>query len=78
MASEVRSGLSNPSYTNSTTQNVRIIFNFLSSPTSVSWAGVTAFASAGPLPKEVMLRSTQSFNAVCGPYNIVIIKEDGT
>jgi len=30
------------------------------------------------LPTEIMLAPNQSFSAVCGPYNIVIIKEDGS
>jgi hypothetical protein len=78
MASRVISGSSNPSYTNNTGQNVRIIFNFLSKPTSVNWAGVSASATSGPLPQEVMLAPNQSFSAICGPYNIAIIKENGT
>jgi hypothetical protein len=78
MASQVISGTSNPSYTNSTGKNVRIIFNFLSRATSVNWAGASANASSGPLPAEIMLASNQTFSAICGPYNIVVVKEDGT
>lgn len=78
MASQVLSGASNPSYTNNTGQNVRIIFNFLSNATSVNWAGVSVNASSGPLPGEVMLAPNQTFSSVCGPYNIVVIKENGT
>ena len=78
MASEVRSGPSNPRYTNDTGQNVRVILNFLSNATSVNWAGASVNASTGPLPAEIMLDSNQTFSAICGPYNIVIIKEDGT
>lgn len=78
MASQVISGSSNPSYTNTTGQNVRVILNFLSRPTSVNWAGVSASATRGPLPKEVMLAPNQAFSAICGPYNIAIIKENGT
>lgn len=29
------------------------------------------------LPTEIMLAPNQSFSAVCGPYNIVVVKEDG-
>jgi hypothetical protein len=78
MASQVISGASNPTYTNNTGQNVRIIFNFLSNATSVNWAGASTNASSGPLPAEVMLAPNQTFSAVCGPYNIVVVKEDGT
>jgi len=78
MASQVFSGASNPSYRNNTGKNVRVILNFLSNATSVSWAGVSAISASGPLPKEVMLAPNQSFGAICGPYNIAVIKEDGT
>lgn len=78
MASQVISGASNPNYTNTTGKNVRIIINFISEATSVSWAGVSAVATKGPLPGELMLAPNQKFSAVCGPYNIAIIKEDGT
>ena len=78
MASQVLNGASNPSYTNTTTQNVRVIFNFLRNPTSITWAGVSASSSLGTLPKEVMLAPNQAFSAVCGAYNIVVVKEDGT
>jgi hypothetical protein len=46
MASQVLSGSSNPSYTNNTGQNVRVVINFMASVTSISWAGVSATASS--------------------------------
>ena len=76
MASQVISGPSNPTYTNTTGQNVRVIFNFLSNPTSLSWGG--ASTTTQPFPKEIMLAPNQRVSAVCGPYNLVVIKEDGT
>jgi hypothetical protein len=109
MASQVLSGSSNPSYTNNTGQNVRVVINYMNSssyPTassvSLSWGGVTvsspanviaigrniASGSSGTqnsdtsgtvgLPTELMLSASETFSAVCGAYNIVIIKEDGT
>jgi len=144
MASQVLSGSGNPSYTNNTGQNVRVIINYLASCTSMTWAGVTVTppaattvskdnlqvqtsqvsvpitgsiasptgnillvtpyspsgspgsinvgsgslstiayvpTSIGPavnLPVEVVLAPTQSFGAVSGAYNIIVIKEDGT
>ena len=78
MASQVLSGASNPTYSNNTGKNVRIILNFLSNATTVNWAGVSAVSSSGPLPSEIMLAPNQSFSATCGPYNIVVVKEDGT
>jgi hypothetical protein len=41
MASQVLSGISNPSYTNTTGQNVRLIINFMQNPFSITWAGIT-------------------------------------
>lgn len=150
MASEVRSGNGNVSYTNNTGQNVRVVINFMQSKDlspekggiTITWAGVTVSAPnahsigrnlaavnqvrierqnydntgnlansyttklngsdkkgygyaalnginmvsvEGPtaqqqnmaLPTEIMLRNGDTFSAICGPYNIVIIREDG-
>ena len=124
MASQVLSGVSNPTYTNNTGQNVRLILSFMDNVTSVSWAGVTANLSNFKLdypvsrwsngqiqvtgggqsmfptyttsggtrlpnspatignfkmvpPHQLTLAPGQTFSAVCGPYNIIIIKEDG-
>ena len=49
MASQVLSGSSNVSYTNNTGQNVRIVINYMETPNSMSWAGVTKAASSVPL-----------------------------
>lgn len=76
MASQVFSGVSNPTYTNTTGKNVRIILNFLSNPTVINWAG--ASTTTQPFPKEIILAPNQTFSAVSGPYNIVAIKEDGS
>lgn len=76
MASQVLSGSSNPRYLNDTGKNVRVILNFLSNAESVNWAGVSAILY--PLPVEIMLAPNQTFSAVCGPYNIAVIKEDGS
>jgi len=45
MASQVLSGSGNPSYTNNTGQNVRVVIYFMSSVSSISWAGVSASPS---------------------------------
>lgn len=167
MASQVLSGATNASYTNNTGQNVRLIINYMTDVTSMTWAGVgvtsnsttigksipntivtasntegggststttpqttgqlvgqvdptgqiratsaqvraraggnqragatltlapqttttsSSFSSTTTvtiteskvLPIEIMLANTQSFSAVCGAYNIIAIKEDGT
>lgn len=41
MAAQVLSGSSNPSYTNNTGQNVRLVINSLRNCTAISWAGVS-------------------------------------
>lgn len=65
MATEILSGASNPSYTNNTGQNVRIIINFMQSAPSgavlpdtrrqhninISWAGITV-SGGGLVPRE--------------------------
>ena len=148
MASQVLSGATNASYTNNTGQNVRLIINYMSNVTSMTWADVTVTASSttigksvpnvitttssgtitvpattgelngrvdgagtirgpafsrvsgalislqkqtstidtttttsessGNFPVELMLANGQSFSAICGAYNIISIKEDGT
>lgn len=45
MASQVLSGASNATYTNNTGQNVRIVINYMATPSSINWAGVSATAS---------------------------------
>jgi hypothetical protein len=86
MASQVLSGTSNPTYTNSTGQNVRLIINFMANCTAMTWAGVTISGTASTLvkgkivntfPLEIILASTQSFSATSGAYNIVVVREDG-
>ena len=45
MAADVRSGTGNITYTNTTGQNVRVIINYMSSPTAISWTGASITAS---------------------------------
>lgn len=53
MASQVLSGSSNPTYTNNTGQNVRLLFNYIANCTSMTWAGVTVTGSS-TVGKDVM------------------------
>lgn len=53
MASQVLSGASNASYTNNTGQNVRLIINYMSNVTSMTWAGVTVTASSTTIGKDI-------------------------
>jgi len=46
MASQVLSGSSNPSYTNNTGQNVRIVINYMAAATTINWAGISASSAA--------------------------------
>jgi len=83
MASIVKSGSSNPTYTNDTGKNVRLKFNFLQNPTEVYWGtpGDVAkliVSASSPAPSEILLANKETFRAECGAYNYVIIKEDGS
>lgn len=163
MASQVLSGSRNPTYTNNTNQNVRIVINYMYSnendEITMNWAGVSVgengieaigkniacgsgwygdlfylpwrwwtwwsrtttgnprssitaqnvaiklptresdvprwtrgwfwwfrtntnewsgFSVSIALPLEIYLAPNQTFSAICGPYNILAIKEDGT
>lgn len=53
MASQVLSGASNASYTNNTGQNVRLIINYMSNVTSMTWAGVNVTATATTIGKDI-------------------------
>lgn len=48
------------------------------SSTSFSASTTVLITESNTLPTELMLANTQTFSAVCGAYNIVAIKEDGT
>jgi len=56
MASQVLSGSSNPSYTNNTGQNVRVVINFMSNTTSISWAGVSVSSSVSTIGRNIAFR----------------------
>lgn len=53
MASQVLSGTSNPSYTNNTGQNVRLLMNYIADCTSMTWAGVTVTGNSS-VSKDIM------------------------
>lgn len=53
MASQVLSGASNPSYTNNTGQNVRLLINYIASCTSMTWASVTVTGNS-TVGKDIM------------------------
>jgi hypothetical protein len=71
MASEVRSGTSNPSYTNNTGQNVRIVINYMAlnqtftgteprTPgITLTWAGVSVFAPLRAIGRNLSFVSEQ-------------------
>lgn len=40
--------------------------------------GATAEVANVALPTEIMLAPNQGFSAICGPYNIIVVKEDGS
>lgn len=88
MASIIQSGSSNATYTNGTGQNVRVVINYMSDCTRMIWAGASTVTSESTtiikdrdltnFPSEIVLAPTETFSCICGAYNIVIIKEDGT
>lgn len=53
MASQVLSGSSNASYTNNTGQNVRLVINFMASPSNMSWGGVSYTSSLGAIGRNL-------------------------
>lgn len=53
MASTVLSGASNPTYTNNTGQNVRLLINYMTNATAMSWAGVSISASSTTIGKDI-------------------------
>jgi hypothetical protein len=70
MASQVLSGSSNPSYTNNTGQNVRIVINYMSRPPvtnsvprpsiTLNWAGVSVSAEFQAIGRNLALVSTST------------------
>lgn len=45
MAATVLSGTGNVTYTNNTGQNVRVVINYMDSPTAMSWTGASVTAT---------------------------------
>lgn len=66
MASQVLSGATNASYTNNTGQNVRLIINYMSNVTSMTWAGVTVTASSTTIGKDIQNITGELRGAVPG------------
>jgi hypothetical protein len=64
MPSQVLSGNNNPTYTNNTGQNVRLIINVLDNPSSISWgnSGITQYLSGAEL--------TPSPTVTTNPYSM--------
>jgi hypothetical protein len=53
MASTVLSGASNPTYVNSTGQNVRLLINYMSNVTRMSWSGVSISNASTTIGKDI-------------------------
>ena len=56
------------------------IENFIQTHISTPYTNVESsfyMKEGGNYPVEIALAPTETFSAVCGPYNIVVIKEDG-
>jgi hypothetical protein len=75
MASQVLSGASNASYTNNTGQNVRLIINYMSNVTSMTWAGVTVTASSTTIGKDIpSVTITTSTGTITTPQTTGLLK----
>ena len=66
MASQVLSGATNASYTNNTGQNVRLIINYMSRVTSMTWAGVNVTANSTTIGKDIQNITGELRQAVKG------------
>lgn len=72
MASQVLSGSSNATYTNSTGQNVRLVINFMATCTSMSWAGVTVTGSSATVSKDaIVMKINGNLQYATAPSNTV-------
>ncbi len=74
---ELRPG--QPGFDQNLTDQGRAIFAAVGVNNSVALASATNNATGfvGPLPTELMLAPGQTFSAVCGVHNIVVIPENG-
>ncbi len=74
---EIRPG--QPGFSDSLTDQGRAIFQAVGVNNSVALASATNNASGfvSSLPTELMLAPGQTFSAVCGVHNIVVIPENG-
>jgi len=82
MASQVLSGTSNPSYTNNTGQNVRLLMNYIADCTSMTWAGVTVTGDS-TVGKDVMtingeIRSFEGSGSVSSPGELSVSSTKAT
>ena len=57
MASQVLSGASNPSYTNNTGENVRVVINFMQNPTQMVWGGVAHSSTLTVIGRNLAFQS---------------------
>ena len=75
MASQVLSGATNASYTNNTGQNVRLIINYMSNVTSMTWAGVSISANSTTIGRNVIPSFTS--NITYGTRTVTPKPRDG-
>ena len=61
MASTVLSGASNPSYTNNTGQNVRVVINFMSNLGTLRWAGVSISPGGITIGRNLAFYARETF-----------------
>jgi hypothetical protein len=71
MASQVLSGSSNPSYTNNTGQNVRIVINYMAergNGISLNWAGISAVANLSAIGRNLATSYINISDAPNSPF----------
>jgi hypothetical protein len=71
MASTVLSGSSNVTYTNNTGQNVRVVINYMATPTNMSWAGVSVTATnVRAIGRNLAFSNAVSNTTTTGNYSL--------
>lgn len=73
MASQVLSGASNPSYTNNTGENVRIVINYMggtSTNITLNWAGVSVSAALAAIGRNLASSYIEIVDPPNNPFSI--------
>ena len=72
MASQVLSGTSNPTYTNNTGGNVRVVINYMADPGRISWAAASTPTLAGILAIGRNLAFSAGVSAASNEFTVAV------